>query len=106
MSTTVRDNPDENRFEVLVDDQVAGFAEYRLAPGRISFTHTEVGPDYSGRGLAGELVRTALDEVKGRGLDVLPFCPFVRKYIDTHQDDYLALVPADQRDKFGLPAAE
>ena len=99
MSTTVRDNPEENRFEILVDDTVAGFAEYRLSPDRIAFTHTEVGPDYSGRGLAGELVSTALDEVKGRGLAVL-------KYIDTHQDDYLALVPADQRDKFGLPAAE
>ena len=33
---------------------------------------------------------------------MLPFCPFVRSYIDKHRDDYLDLVPAADRDKFKL----
>lgn len=40
MSATVRDNPELNRYEIRVDDQVAGFGEYKLGPGRIAFLHT------------------------------------------------------------------
>jgi hypothetical protein len=35
---------------------------------------------------------------------VLPLCPFVRGYIAGHPDDYLDLVPEDQRENFQLPA--
>jgi hypothetical protein len=37
-------------------------------------------------------------------LDVLPFCPFVRSYIERHPDQ-LDLVPEDRRDEFELSAA-
>jgi hypothetical protein len=32
---------------------------------------------------------------------VLPFCPFVKSYIERH-GELLELVPADQRERFGL----
>ena len=37
----------------------------------------------------------------GESLAVLPFCPFVNGYIESHPD-YVELVPEDYRDKFGL----
>jgi hypothetical protein len=36
---------------------------------------------------------------------VLPYCPFVRGYIERHPD-YLDLVPADRRSGFGLASGQ
>ncbi|MGV9329593.1 GNAT family N-acetyltransferase [Streptosporangium sandarakinum] len=101
----VVDAPEASRFEVVVDGEVAGFAEYRQAGDRRSFTHTEVDPRFEGRGLGSILVRGALDATRAAGLSVLPFCPFVRRYIERHPD-YLDLVPGNQRARFGLPTGE
>ena len=97
----VVDNADKNRFEIHVDGTTAGFAQYKLSPEKISFIHTEIDEAFSGQGLAGKLVRAALDDVAGRGLAVLPFCPFVRGWIAKHPD-YLELVPTAQRARFEL----
>ena len=50
-----------------------------------------------------ELIRQVLDEQRAAGRQVLPYCPFVKAYISSHPD-YLDLVPASQRAKFGLEA--
>ena len=99
----VIDVPDRSRFEIRVDGDVAGFTEYRRRPGLIAFIHTLTDPRFEGQGLASHLVRTALSEARSHGLSVLPFCPFVRAYIDGHTE-YLDLVPEDMRAKFDLPA--
>lgn len=98
----VEDGP-ASRFEVLVDGQAAGFATYRRNGPSISFTHTEVDERFEGRGLGSVLVRGALDAARAQGAAVLPFCPFVRRYIARHRE-YLDLVPIDQRARFELPA--
>jgi uncharacterized protein len=97
----VVDNAAESRFEIRVDGSTAGFAAYELSPDKISFTHTEIDETCSGQGLAGKLVRTALDDVAARGLAVLPFCPFVRGWI-IKNPGYLELVPGSQRARFEL----
>jgi predicted GNAT family acetyltransferase len=84
---TVRDNPDESRFEAYVDDQRTGFSAYELSDGVITFTHTEVDDAFEGHGVGSALVRHELDEVRARGgLRVRPLCPFVRAWIDQHPD--------------------
>lgn len=100
-TTTVRDQPDRSRYEILVDDQVAGLAAYRLDGTTISFTHTETDEEFAGQGLGKQLVVGALDDARERGLAVLPHCPFVRSYIAKHEE-YLDLVPTDQRARFDL----
>jgi predicted GNAT family acetyltransferase len=82
----VHDVPDRNRFEIHVDGRRAGLVAYRLAPGVITFTHTEIDDAYGGQGLGGVLVRAALDAARDRGLAVLPQCPFVRGWIAKHAD--------------------
>jgi len=81
----VRNNAAQNRYELEVDGHLA-IAEYRLRPGRISFTHTEVPDALEGRGIGSKLVRAALDDARARGLKVVPLCPFVKRYIDKHPD--------------------
>ena len=103
MQPQVVDNREAGRFELVVDDQVAGVAEYRRNGTEISLTHTEVDPAFEGRGLGSVLARGVLDAVGAEGATVLPYCTFMRGYIERHER-YLDLVPADSRARFGLPA--
>jgi len=102
MTTEVSDHPDRNRFELEEDDALVGIVTYRLTGGTIDLLHAEVDPDHRGRGLAGVLVRSVLDDARSRGLDVLPHCPFVAAFIDGHRGEFLDLVPVGRRAQFGL----
>jgi predicted GNAT family acetyltransferase len=93
----VTDQPDRDRFEVTVDGVLAGFAEYRRRPGRVVFTHTEVGDRFQGQGVAGLLVRAGLEAVRAAGLQVTPLCPYVAEYIRRHPE-FVDLVDQAHRD--------
>jgi predicted GNAT family acetyltransferase len=101
MSIVVRDNPEQSRFEIHVDGALAGFSEYKLSGDDIAFVHTVIDDAFEGRGLAKILVSQALDTTRDTGLSVLPFCPYVRRFIEKNPD-YLDLVPEDQRARFQL----
>ncbi len=76
----VTDNAAQHRFELKVGDHVA-MAYYTLAPGVITFTHTEVPEALSGQGVGTRLARGALQQVAARGLKVVPKCPFIAAFI-------------------------
>jgi predicted GNAT family acetyltransferase len=101
VTTTVTENHTANRYEIIVDNAGAGFTEYHLHQQVIAFLHTEITPAFTGKGLAGVLIRAALDDVRARGLHVQPFCSFVRGFIAKNQD-YLTLVAPDERARFRL----
>ena len=66
METTVRDNPEESRYEIRDGDHVLGLAAYERRGDTTVFTHTEVDPDAGQNGLGSTLVRAALDDVRGQ----------------------------------------
>jgi predicted GNAT family acetyltransferase len=99
VSTEVADNPDEDRYEILVDGHLAGFINYQLKGSQITLWHTETEAGYEGRGHASELAKVALDDVKQRGLELVPLCGFVVEYVRNHADEYLDMVAASHRDK-------
>jgi predicted GNAT family acetyltransferase len=78
-----RDNQAQHRFELDTDGRMA-FAYYRLSPGVITFTHTEVPAEISGRGIGSRLIHAALAAAQERGLKVVPRCSFVTAYIAKH----------------------
>ncbi|HZB81300.1 MAG TPA: GNAT family N-acetyltransferase [Rubrobacteraceae bacterium] len=92
MNAEVHNNPTENRYEVWADGELAGYAQYGLGRGRIAFVHTEVYESYEGLGLGSRLARAALDDTRARGLEVMPFCPFIAGFIERHLDEYRDLV--------------
>ena len=85
-NVAVVDSPDEQRYEILADGELAGFAEYRPRPGRLVFTHTETLPGFEGNGVGSRLAATALDAVRRRGWRAVPQCPFIAAYIDRHPE--------------------
>jgi len=101
VETAVSDNRARHRYEITADGEVAGFTVYELRPDVIAFMHTEVGEQFEGRGIGSTLIRCTLDDVRTRGLSVLPYCPFVRSWLERHED-YVDLVPEAQRAEFGL----
>ncbi|MDR3202289.1 MAG: N-acetyltransferase [Bifidobacteriaceae bacterium] len=98
---TVQDNPAESRYELFDASTLVGFVDYRLKPGHIALTHTEVAPQYEGRGHATDLIRAALDDAKARDLAVFPYCSFVQAFMAEHPA-YVSLVPASRRHTFNL----
>jgi predicted GNAT family acetyltransferase len=92
-SIVVADAPAASRYEVRVDGELAGFAEYRLTPARIVFTHTEVADELEGHGLAARLVRFALDDARRRQLQVVARCPYVARFIEEHPEYRDLLTP-------------
>jgi predicted GNAT family acetyltransferase len=82
----VHDNADASRFEAALDGVPLGFAYYRLQPRQVVFTHTEVLPEAEGKGVASTLIRWALDDVRERGLKIVPLCPFVAAFLKRHPE--------------------
>jgi uncharacterized protein len=100
----ITDNEAESRFEIHVGGERAGLVHYHIRgddPTVISFVHTEVGDRFQGMGLAGQLARAVLDSARERGLQVLPYCPYIKSWIAKHPD-YVDLVPEGKRAEFGL----
>jgi len=85
--TSVTDVPARQRFEArTADGDVAGFSAYERNGDTMVCTHTEVDNAYEGKGVGGQLARVALDQARVEGLQVDPRCPFVREWIDRHED--------------------
>jgi uncharacterized protein len=80
----VTDHPDAYRYEARIGDRLVGHVRYRLAPGRIVFTHTETDRSAQGHGVASQLAAFVLDDARARGLSVTPRCPFIARFIDEH----------------------
>ena len=75
-----------HRFEVRVDGEVAGFAEYVVKGGRYFFVHTEIARGHEGLGLGSILARGALDEMRRLDAPVVPLCPFIAGWIERHPE--------------------
>jgi len=86
MAIEVRNNAERSRYELTLDGELAGIADYRQVGGRTVFPHTEIRPPLRGRGLGAELVRGALDDVRASGGRVVPQCLYVAEFIDENPE--------------------
>ncbi|BCJ57350.1 GNAT family N-acetyltransferase [Micromonospora endophytica] len=82
----IEDDPANRRFEILVDDALAGFTQYVPRDDVLIFTHTEVDPGFQNRGVGSALMRGTLDKVRAQGQRVVPRCPFMAAFIDRHPE--------------------
>ena len=81
----VIDNVAASQFEIHTEADMA-LLEYVLEGGRLELLHTEVPPQFRGRGFGEALVRAALDRARGENLKIVPTCPFVRKFLARHRE--------------------
>jgi uncharacterized protein len=99
MSVELSDNPELNRYEVRVDGELIGFAQYRIEDAEITIFHTEVDAAHQRQGVGSQLAKHALDDVRERGLELAPTCPFIAAYVRRHADLYLDVVAEPLRER-------
>nr|WP_295826705.1 GNAT family N-acetyltransferase [uncultured Azospirillum sp.] len=81
----VRNNEERSRYELTVADSTA-LVTYDMREGKIALTHTEVPGEMSGQGVGSALAKGALDDIRAKGLKVLPICTFIEAYIKRHPE--------------------
>jgi predicted GNAT family acetyltransferase len=86
MATEVKRDDEQHRYEILVDGRLAGFTEFHPDGETLVFPHTEIEDAFSGQGLAKQLIAAALDDIRSRGVKIVPQCQFVRGFIDKNPD--------------------
>jgi len=83
--TTPVHRPEAHRFEAALDGH-AGRLDYSVRGDVMTIVHTEVDPALEGRGVAGALVRAALDHARANGLKVRAQCEYAASYLDRHPE--------------------
>lgn len=97
MPRRVGHNSEESRYEIYLDEKLAGFAKYRVKAGRVEagkdsgqevwvFDSTEVDPDKRGQGLASTLLDETFVDVRSKGVKVKAVCPFVVAWFESNPD--------------------
>lgn len=86
MATDLRNNAEQSRYELLIDGEVIGIAEYQIAGDVVVFPHTEIESSRRGQGLAAQLVQYALDDVRASNRRARAQCWYVAEFIAEHPE--------------------
>jgi uncharacterized protein len=85
----VTDNPERNRYEMPLDAKSGGglaFVAYHRNGDVLTLDHAEVPPALEGQGVGSRLVEATLEDIRARGLKVIPRCGFVRAFLRRHPE--------------------
>jgi len=85
MATGVVDRPDQNRFELDIDGELA-LAYYKLDGDRVVLTHTEVPQALSGQGIGSRLAKGVFEQIRASGRKVVPRCSFMAGWVSRHPE--------------------
>lgn len=74
-------------FKAVEESKEAGLMTYVWAgPGKIIIDHTEVSPEFSGKGVGKALVLAAVAYARENKVKILPLCPFAKSVFDKNAD--------------------
>ena len=85
MPLQISHDPDARRFTTRLEGHEAELV-YRLQQGRMSIDHTGVPEALGGKGVAGELVKAALEYARAEGLRVVAACSYSAAYVQRHPE--------------------
>jgi len=85
MKYAIRHNQDQQRFEVELENLLC-VIDYQLNGKNLMLPHVGVPQPLEGRGIAGELTRTALDWARTEKYRVIPVCPYVQAWLRRHPE--------------------
>jgi len=87
MGKELAKEPDNNRYTLRIDGEMASAVDYRVSGNSISFTHTFTDPKRRGQGLSGEIVEFAVNDVESTtGYRIVPMCWYVGEWFDRHPE--------------------
>ena len=85
MEPILTNNPEKSRFEADLGDDLA-FIDYRYHEGKIYLMHTFVPESHRGQGIAGKIIKQALEFIRSEKIPLVVYCPAVTKYMESHPE--------------------
>ena len=74
-------------FEAIEDGKEAGKMTYTWAgDSKFIIDHTEVSPDFNGKGVGKKLLMAAVEYARTNDLKIIPLCPFAKSVFDKTPD--------------------
>lgn len=77
----VVDRPELGRYELLLDGEVVGMANYSLRDGVVTVPHVETTFRHRGKDFAARLMAGLLHDLRMRSLRIRPLCPYADTYM-------------------------
>lgn len=75
-----------NRYELMLDGNVIGVADYVEQPDGVALTHTEITPEFRRRGHSSRLAKFAVEDIIAAGHRVKPYCSYMEAYLRKHPE--------------------
>lgn len=75
-------------FFILDENKQIAEMVFRLVGTHMTILHTEVLPEYEGKGLAKQLLNSMVAYVRQHQLSVIPLCPYVHAQFKRHSEDF------------------
>jgi hypothetical protein len=94
---TITDNPNARRYEARIGEQLVGWVDYGRVRNRLVAIHTEVPPEFGGRGIGSALVRHVIADARRSGFTITPRCPLFESWFARHAVDRDVLAVRDPR---------
>ena len=78
---SVIDVPEASRFELFLNDDRVGLADYTVDADVVTVPHVETNPAHQGQGFAAVLMSGVLDSIRSSGQTIRPVCPYAFAYM-------------------------
>lgn len=84
---TIEHRPKANRYEAIVEGEVAGYVSYERIADALDLQHTVIAPEFEERGVRDALARGVFADIRAQGgLTVIPTCPFLARWLGRHEE--------------------
>jgi len=84
----IQENEDrKGLFKAIEDGKEAGVMTYTWAGStKFIIDHTEVNPDFKGKGVGQQMVMKAVEYARANHLKIMPLCPFAKSVFDKNPE--------------------
>lgn len=76
----------DDRYEIRIGGDLAGFTEFVDRGEQRIFYHTEIDEAFNGQGLSTILIGQALTDTRRVGMRIVPVCRAVAAYLKRHRE--------------------
>lgn len=83
---SVVDVPESSRFELLLDGQRVGLADYSVSGDVMTVPHVETAPEHQGKGFAAVLMGGVIESLRTNGQTLRPVCSYAAAYVRRHPE--------------------
>ena len=87
MTTPVKDNPAQSRYELDVDGRIV-YANYRRLGSTLYIPYVVAPPALRGTGAAGRLMEGVMEHARAERLKIVPICGYAALWMRRHREHH------------------